>query len=96
MTGTGTDFNVTFHIPFQNGGNTHIKPEGKIILTDETNKPFEKIGKEIIKDENGSVIGEKIVDYLPLNDQGGNILPNTTREFNIDWIGFPYKSYDDK
>ena len=89
-------FAVVFDLPFENIGNTHIKPEGKILLVDKDGKPFEKIGKEIIRDENGSMVWERIVDYLPLNDEWGNTLPKTTRDFHIEWKGFPYKGYDEK
>lgn len=47
-----------------------------------------RIGKEVIKNENGAIIGEKIVDYLTINEENGNVLPNTNRTFMMDWYGF--------
>ncbi|MDD2907687.1 MAG: hypothetical protein PHH98_03525 [Candidatus Gracilibacteria bacterium] len=97
--GTGSndkeDFVIDFGIPFNNDGNTHIKPTGKITLVDENGNPIKGVGKEIILNDEGAVIGEKIVDYLPINDNGGNILPNTQRIFESEWKGFPYEAYDE-
>ncbi len=89
------DFNVGFWVPIKNIWNTHIKPSGQIILTDEDGKVIKSIWRETITNEQWAVIGEKIVDYIPFNDQGGNILPQTTRLFESEWKWFPYKSYDD-
>lgn len=88
------DLNVKFEIPFENQWNTHIKPNGKIILKDENGNQIKWVWKEIILNENGAIIWEKIVDYLPINDIGGNVLPQTTRVFEWEWKWFPYKSYD--
>jgi len=90
-----SDFNIKFDIPFDNSGNTHIKPLGKIILKDENGKELKAIGKEVIVNDLGAVIGEKIVDYIPINDTGGNVLPKTKRIFESEWKGFPYKTYDE-
>jgi hypothetical protein len=30
-------------------------------------------------------MGEKIVDYIPINDNKGNVLPNTQRIFSVKW-----------
>lgn len=88
-------FDIRFDIPFNNTGNTHIKPLWKIILRDEDGNELKAIGKEVIVNELGAVIGEKIVDYLPINDTGGNVLPQTKRIFESDWKGFPYKTFDE-
>ncbi len=90
------DFEVAFSFPIKNTGNTHIKPTGKITLTDEDGKVIKAIGKELIENERGAIIGEKIVDYIPINDEWGNILPSTRRVFESVWRWFPYKSYDDE
>ncbi|NVP17544.1 DUF916 domain-containing protein [Candidatus Gracilibacteria bacterium] len=92
---TDLDFNIEFEIPFNNEGNTHIKPDGKITLVDENGEIIKGVGKELIKNEVGTTIGEKIVDYIPINDNGGNVLPNTTRIFKSEWKGFPYEDYDE-
>ncbi|MDD3793869.1 MAG: hypothetical protein PHI37_03595 [Candidatus Gracilibacteria bacterium] len=89
------DFNIGFEIPFSNEGNTHIKPTGKITLVDENGNNIKGVGKEIIKNDMGTIMGEKIVDYIPVNDNGGNVLPETTRIFKSEWRGFPYEDYDE-
>jgi len=89
------DFNVSFWVPIKNNWNTHIKPNWKIVLKDEDGNVIKWIGKESITNEQWAVIGEKIVDYIPFNDQGWNVLPKTKRLFESEWKWFPYKSYDD-
>lgn len=82
-----TDLQVTLNIPVQNSGNIHIKPTGKIYIYD-GEEMLKKIGKESIVNENGVYIWEKVVDYLPINDEQGNVLPNSERVFHVDWIWF--------
>ncbi len=94
--GTGEDdFEVVFEIPFENTWNTHIKPGGSVTLIDEDGKEIKQIWREVVINDNGAVIGEKIVDYIPINDNGGNVLPKTTRIFEWEWKWFPYKEYND-
>lgn len=88
------DFKIDFEIPFDNKWNTHIKPEWKIILIDEDWNEIKAIWKEIIKNDGWTIIGEKIVDYIPINDIWGNVLPNTQRIFESEWKWFPYEAYD--
>lgn len=90
------DFEINFEIPIKNTGNTHLKPTGKIVLTDENGDVIQAIGKETISNEQGASIGDKIVDYLPINDEGGNVLPQSSRIFESNWKWFPYKSFDEK
>ncbi|MDQ7009667.1 MAG: hypothetical protein Q9M94_05240, partial [Candidatus Gracilibacteria bacterium] len=87
------NFNISFSIPINNKGNTHIKTTGEINLFDEDGNQINQIGKKIIVNEKGAIIGEEIVNYLPINDNEGNILPGTKRIFKPEWKGFPYKEY---
>ncbi len=64
-------------------------------MKDEDGKVIQAIGKETISNEDGATIGDKIVDYIPINDEGGNVLPQTSRTFESEWKGFPYKTYDE-
>ncbi len=89
------DFNITFDIPFENNGNIHLKPTGQIVLKDEEGNELKNIWKEVITNNKWVIIGEKIVDYIPINDGGGNVLPSTKRNFTPEWRGFPYKDYDE-
>jgi RNA polymerase subunit RPABC4/transcription elongation factor Spt4 len=89
------DLDIKFEIPFENKWNTHIKPTGKITLVDEDGKQIENVGKEVVLNDNGAIIWEKIVDYIPINDIWGNVLPQTQRVFEWEWKWFPYKVYDD-
>jgi len=90
------DFNVEITIPIDNNGNTHIKPEGKIVLKDEDGNIIKAIGKKAIVNDRWAVIWQEIVDYIPINDQWWNILPKTKRIYESEWKGFPYKGYDDE
>ena len=78
------DFILTLKIPIENTGNTHVRPTGKIYLSDGDTR-LERIGKQAIVNENGVYLGEKIVDFLPINDEGGNVLPNTDRTYSVEW-----------
>lgn len=89
------NFNVTFEIPFKNKWNTHLKPNGKIILKDEDWNIIKNIWKEIISNDNWAVMGEIVVNYIPINDSGWNVLPYSDRDFLSEWKWFPYKDYDD-
>jgi hypothetical protein len=86
---------VDFDVTFVNSGNTHIKPDGKIIILDD-GKVIPKVSKELIKNENDAIIWEKIVDYIPINDQWGNVLPDSKRTFEQEWNWFPYEVINEK
>ena len=45
----------------------------------------------MVKNDNGAIIGEKIVDYLPINEENGAILPGTNRIFTMSWHGFAHE-----
>ncbi len=86
---------VDFNIDFVNTWNTHIKPQWKIVISD-NGVVIPKIGQEEIKNENDAIIGEKITDYIPINDEGWNALPNSKRTFEQQWSGFPYLILNEK
>ena len=89
------DTKVSFDITFQNDGNTHIKPSGKIEVLDD-GKAIPKISKELIKNDSDAIIWEKLVDYIPINDQWWNVLPGSKRDFFQEWRGFPYEIVNEK
>ncbi len=89
------DFNVNFHVPVTNSGNTHILPTGSIELIDEDGTILKKVGKEGIRSPEGVFLGDRIVDYLPINDEGGNVLPGTDRVYTTNWQGFAYETLKD-
>lgn len=89
-------FGIDFSIPIKNKWNTHIKPRGEIVLVDDAGNVIKWIGKITIENERGAVIGSEVVDYLPINDEWGNILPKTDRVFVTEWKWFPYKTYDER
>lgn len=89
------NFEINFNLPINNNWNTHIQPIWKIKLVDENGKEIKSIGKEVKKNDYGAVIWEEIVDYLPLNDEWGKVLPNTKRNFEASWKWFPYKEYNE-
>ncbi len=89
------EFSIEFGLPFENKWNTHIKPKWKITLIDENWNELLWIWKEISQNEAGAILWENIVDYIPINDNGWNILPNTTRVFLSEWNWFPYEAYDE-
>ncbi|MDD4151220.1 MAG: DUF916 domain-containing protein [Candidatus Gracilibacteria bacterium] len=84
------DFPISFKVLFKNNGNIHLKPKGKIEIIDENGETLKNIGKESITSTAGAYIGEKMVDYIPVNDVLGNVLPKSERRFENDWEGFGY------
>ena len=89
------DFNINFNIWFINKWNTHIKPNWKITLIDEDWNKIKAIWKKTIKNSDWIIIWEKIVDYLPINDNDSNALPYIKRNYLVDWKWFPYESYNE-
>ncbi len=90
---SATDFNsfpILFETKFKNEGNTHLKPTGRIELIDENGDILKNVGKEAIASPAGAFIGEKMVDYIPVNDGLGNVLPKSERRFESVWEGFGY------
>ncbi|MDP2103403.1 MAG: DUF916 domain-containing protein, partial [Candidatus Gracilibacteria bacterium] len=87
---TFDSFPVVFETKFKNDGNTHLKPVGKIELIDEDGETLKSIGKEAMVSPAGAFIGEKMVDYIPVNDGLGNVLPKSERRFESTWEGFGY------
>ncbi len=90
------EFNTYFDIPFKNEWNTHIKPTWKIILLDDDWNQLKWIWRVLIKNEKWAIVWEKIVDYLPINDEEWNVLPYSTRNFKLTWEWFSYKTYDEE
>jgi len=93
---TFDNFPVSFQITFNNEGSTHLKPTGKIELLDENNEVLKGIGRAILSSDQGAYLGEKIVDYLPVNSAGGNVLPKSKRLYDIKWEGFGYSILNEK
>ena len=89
------DFEIIFNTLFKNIWNTHIKPYWTIKLLDINWKEINSIWKEIIKNDAWAIIWEKIVNYLPINDNWWNILPWSSRIFESIWRWFPYEWYDE-
>ena len=93
---SANDFNVSFEIPFLNTWNTHLKPKWEIKLIDEDWNQIKWVWKKVITNEYDIIIWEEIVDFLPINDVWGNVLPNSLRKFVSEWLWFPYKAYDEE
>lgn len=94
--GEEEDFWINFGIPFDNTGTVHVKPTGKIVLKDSDGNTLKAIGKKDIFNELGTKVREDIVDYIPINNNEGNVLPKTKRVFDEKWEWFPYQTFDEK
>lgn len=88
-------FPIAFSTRLKNDGNVHVKPTGKIELVDESGEVLKNVGKESIVSPQGAFVGEKLVDYVPVNDGLGNVLPNSERRFESAWEGFGYPIVND-
>lgn len=85
-----TNLPILFKSNFKNNWNIHLKPSWKIELIDENWETLKNIGKEILSASNWTFIWEKLVDYLPINDFGGSVLPHSDRDFISEWKWFWY------
>lgn len=81
---------ITFQTIFENNGNVHLKPTGKITLVDENWEVLKNIWKETLSSPAGAYIWEKMVDYIPINDTLWNVLPKSQRRFETPWMWFWY------
>lgn len=90
------NFEVSFTFPIKNTGNTHVKPEWSIKLIDENGDQIKGVWKKNKYNDLWAVIGVDVVDYLPINDNGGNVLPKSQRNFWEKWEWFPYQTLDDE
>jgi hypothetical protein len=88
MTSKEALFDVSIGLPVSNKGTIHIVPTGKITLYTVDGTQLLRIGKEVIKNQAGAIIGERVVDYLTINESEGNVLPGTDRVFMTEWLGF--------
>lgn len=84
------DFPITFSVLFNNSWNTHLKPKWKIELLDKDWNILRQVGKEKILSQAGAFVWEKVVDYIPVNETFGNVLPNSDRRFLSKWEWFGY------
>lgn len=77
-----SDEAIPFSVTFRNNGNVHIKPVGNIKITNT------KTGRELIN--TGSYIESAdsiptILNTIPINRNGGNVLPGSNRIFISQW-----------
>jgi hypothetical protein len=84
------NFPIEFSTMFNNSWNTHLKPKGQIELVDENWDILKKVWKEKIISPSGALIWEKVVDYIPVNEGGWNVLPDSDRRFISTWGWFGY------
>ncbi len=89
-------FPINFKTRIKNDGNVHVSPTWKIEIIDEDWEALEDIGKERITSPEWAFMWEELVDYIPINDAGGNVLPNSIRAFESTWEGFGYNVLDEE
>lgn len=92
---TFSELPVVLTSNFVNKWNIHLKPSWKIELIDEDWEILKNIGKETLSSANWTFIWEKLVDYIPVNDFAGNVLPYSNRIFESQWKGFGYTVLND-
>ena len=85
---------VPFATRVENTGNVHMKPAGKVEISSIFGK-VSPIGVESILSDTGVVMNEEIVNYLPVNNQRGNVLSKSFRTFRSTWQGEPYWYYNE-
>lgn len=83
-----SNFPVTIAVRFTNSGNVHAKPTGTITLKNMFGSTLFRVGEETQQTATGAFTGIKLVDYIPVNDRAGNVLPQSSRVFTSDWKGY--------
>ncbi|MDD3066983.1 MAG: hypothetical protein PHO48_04115 [Candidatus Gracilibacteria bacterium] len=76
------DIPLAFNLAFKNTGNIHAKPSGSVAIFDQqTGKQLTSIARY-----NNPATGESVVaDTIPINLNGGNVLPGSPRIFEVAW-----------
>jgi hypothetical protein len=83
-----SQFPINLGVRFSNTGNVHTKPQGSIQIKNMFGKDVARVGEELILNSAGAVTGTRLVDYIPVNDEAGNVLPNNSRAFMQEWKGY--------
>lgn len=86
-----SSFPINFETKFRNDWNVHFKPTWKITLIDENWEDLKNVWKEAVVSPAWAFIWEKLVDYIPVNDAGWNVLPKSSRKFESIWQWFWYQ-----
>lgn len=89
------NFPINIAVRLTNTGNVHTKPQGKIIIKNTFGQVLSRVGEEAVLNGSGAITGTKVVDYIPVNDRAGNILPSSSRVFLQPWKGFGSQVYDE-
>lgn len=78
-----TDEPFNFEVTFQNTGNTHLKPNGWIKITNKkTGETLSQISTYLDPESEELIIG----DEIPVNLRKKNVLPDSLRTFKSEWI----------
>ena len=87
-------FPINIALRLTNTGNVHTKPQGKIVIKNTFGQALTRVGEEAILSSSGAITGTKVVDYIPVNDRAGNVLPSSSRVFLQSWKGYGSQVYD--
>ncbi len=86
------DDEVSFYLNFENQWNVHLQPEWQIDIYDNEWNKLTDIGSKDLISSDWAYIWETVVDYLPVNEAKGNVLPQSDRSFYTSWEGFGYQT----
>lgn len=79
---------VSFAIRYENTGTVHVKPTGRIELSNFGIK-LSEVGVQTVLNNQGLEVEKNIVDFIPVNTARGNVLSKSFRTFRADFPGFP-------
>ena len=85
---------VNFTVRYQNTGNIHFKPTGKIEISN-FGVGLNEIGVQSILNDGGVEVSKEIVNFLPVNNERGNTLARSFRSYHTTWEGTPYWYYNE-
>jgi len=81
---------IPFAIRYENTGNVHIKPEGRIEIFNTFGQKVRSVGVVSILNELGVEVQKEIVDFIPANNDNGNVLAKSFRTFRAKFAGTPF------
>lgn len=86
---------INFSIRFENTWNVHLKPVWKIEIFDMFWKQVKSLWVKSIVNDRWVEIKKQIVDYVPVNNINWNVLSQSIRKFDSQWIGTPFWYYNE-
>lgn len=90
-----TSLPVALGARLENLGSVHVKPEGRIEIYNMFGQLVKRTAIRDILNAQGLKMGEEVTDFVPLNNELGNVLPASVRGFASTWRGTASYHFDE-